>query len=111
MTERHRSRLDHAAPARGGAAAWLLVLIALAAAAASWWYFAPDTLPAPIRAVIPASPKAAPLLYKWRDAKGGLHVTDVPPTDRPYETVRYDPNTNVVPSMLPPGTPAPAHDN
>ena len=39
----------------------------------------------------------------------GLHVTDTAPTDRPYETVRYDPNVNVVPNVLPPGTP-PRHD-
>ena len=96
--------------ARGAAATWLLVLIAVAAAAVAWWYFAPDTLPAPIRSMVPVSPKAAPLLYKWRDAKGGLHITDVPPADRPYETVRYDPNQNVVPNVLPPTTP-PRHDN
>jgi uncharacterized protein DUF4124 len=36
-----------------------------------------------------------------RDAQGRRHVTDQPPADRPYETVRYDPNTNVVPSNVP----------
>jgi Domain of unknown function (DUF4124) len=89
---------------RGGAAIWLLVLLSAAAIAVVWWYFAPDSLPAPVKSLIPASPNAAPPLYKWRDAKGGLHVTGVPPTDRPYETVRYDPNVNVVPSAMPPGT-------
>jgi hypothetical protein len=98
------------ASSRGGASAWLLVLLAAAAAAIAWWYFAPDSLPAPVKSLVPASPRAAPPLYKWRDAKGGLHVTDVPPTDRPYETVRYDPNVNVVPSVMPPGTPPP-HDH
>jgi len=71
-------------------------------AAGLWWYFAPDSIPRPLKAMLPASPKAAPALYKWRDAKGGLHVTDIPPTDRPYETVRYDPNINVVPTVVPP---------
>lgn len=41
-------------------------------------------------------------LYKWRDDKGRLHVTDQPPPDRPYETVRYDPKTNVVPGRTSP---------
>ena len=43
------------------------------------------------------------MLYKWRDAKGGLHVTDTPPADRPYEIVRYDPNANVLPKGVAPG--------
>lgn len=76
------------------------LLILLAAAAGAWWYFAPHTLPVSVRHAVPVSPKAqdaAPVLYKWRDANGRLNVTDVPPGDRAYQTVRYDPNTNVVP--------------
>lgn len=99
------------ADCRGGASSWLLGALALTAAALAWWYYLPDTLPAPLKSIAPVSPKAAPALYKWRDAKGGLHVTDVPPADRPYETVRYDPNVNVVPNVLPPGTPPPKHDD
>jgi uncharacterized protein DUF4124 len=91
-------RLTH-----GGALPWVLALIAIAASL-GWWYFAPETLPASVRTLVPASPRAMPLLYKWRDAKGGLHITDVPPTDRPYETVHYDPNVNVVPNVMPLGT-------
>lgn len=34
----------------------------------------------------PAHP-AAPGLYRWRDEQGRLHVTDTPPTDRPYEEI------------------------
>ena len=94
---------------RGGALPWLLFALAAIAAALAWWYFAPETLPDALRTAVPASPRAAPVLYKWRDAHGALHVTDAPPADRPYETVRYDPNVNVVPSILPPGTP-PKHD-
>ena len=89
-----------AAVPRGRTWVWLLGLLAVAAAAC-WWYFAPDSLPQPLKAMLPASPKAAPALYKWRDANGGLHVTDKPPADRPYETVRYDPNVNVVPTVVP----------
>lgn len=90
---------------RGGALTWLLV--ALAAGLVAWWYFAPQTLPTAVRHVAPVSPsadRASPPLYKWRDDKGRLNVTDVPPSDgRKYETVRYDPNTNVVPGYRAPG--------
>jgi hypothetical protein len=87
---------------RGGAVVPLLIVLALLASAAAWWYFAPDTLPAVVRTWVPAAPKSAPALYKWRDAKGHLHYTDTPPADRPYETVRYDPNANVLPKGVAP---------
>jgi len=80
----------------------LIILLAIAAAATACWYFAPGFLPDPLKALVPALPKENPLLYKWRDAKGQPHVTDTPPIDRPYETLHYNPNTNVVPSVMPP---------
>jgi Domain of unknown function (DUF4124) len=86
----------------GRAMPWLLALIAVAAGAGSWWYLMPDSVPGPIKAMLPVSPKANPVLYKWHDAKGGLHITDTPPVDRPYETLKYNQNTNVVPSVVPP---------
>ena len=89
-------------PSAGRGAFWFLILLLAGAGAATWWYFEPDTLPAFVRQHLPASPRASPLLYKWHDANGRLHVTDTPPTDRPYETVRYDPNVNVVPTVVPP---------
>jgi hypothetical protein len=55
-------------------------------------------MPGWIARKVPGSPSLGPPLYKWRDANGRLQVTGTPPADRPYETVRYDPNTNVVPS-------------
>ena len=86
--------------------AWLFLLVVLAlAAGAGWWYFAPDTLPDAIRKQLPVSARANPVLYRWRDAKGQTHVTDAPPTDRPYETLHYDPRTNVVPTVVPPPPP------
>jgi len=84
---------------RGKAVIWALVILAIAAGA--WWYFLPQTLPAPIRAALPASPNAHAQVYKWRDAKGRLQLTSTPPADRPYETVEYDPNLNVLPSAAP----------
>lgn len=85
---------------QGRAVVWFLLAV-LVGGAAAWWYFAPDTLPPALRHAAPPSPRldaAPPALYKWRDAQGQLHVTDVPPKDRPYETVRYDPKLNVVPA-------------
>lgn len=84
----------------GRAMTWFVAIIAIAAAV-GWWYYAPASLPAVVKTVVPASPKANPPLYKWRDDKGRWNVTDKPPTDRPYETLKYDPNVNVVPNVMP----------
>jgi hypothetical protein len=81
----------------------LVVILVLTCAAVAWWYFAPDTLPAFARAYLPAAPNSAPTLYKWRDAKGHLNYTDKPPTDRPYDVVRYNPDANVLPKGVAPG--------
>ncbi|MBS0557664.1 MAG: DUF4124 domain-containing protein [Proteobacteria bacterium] len=86
--------------ARGRALLAFVVLLALAAAA--WWYFAPHTLPGFVQRNLPQSPTSNPPLYEWRDAQGHLHVTDVPPTDRPYKTVHFDPNANVLPKGVAP---------
>ncbi|HET6602838.1 MAG TPA: DUF4124 domain-containing protein [Xanthomonadaceae bacterium] len=93
----------------------LAVVLALAAAAAWLWFEEPDSLPPwarPQRAAPEGSasdpataPPAGPArpVYRWRDDAGVLQITDRPPQGRPYETVRIDPETNVVPSILPPG--------
>ena len=38
-----------------------------------------------------------PQLYKWRDAKGVLQITDTPPKGRKYELVTVRQDMNVVP--------------
>ena len=81
----------------GRASVPLLFLAALAAAGLAWWYLAPETMPRWLTRPILSAQREAPPLYKWRDDKGRLQVTDKPPAGRPYETVRYDPDTNVVP--------------
>ena len=83
--------------ATGRASIALMIVLGLVAGLGVWWYFAPRSMPDWLARSIPASPSLGPPLYKWRDDKGRLHVTDQPPADRPYETVRYDPKTNVVP--------------
>lgn len=81
----------------------------------AWWSTHRDSLPDdaippppfPVRADLPggAAPpadKSQPRpLYRWRDAQGVLQVTDVPPTDRPYEQVRIRDDRNVVPMSGP----------
>jgi hypothetical protein len=96
-----RRRFDEPAARSGRAGVLFLVLLAVAAAGGAWWYYAPQSMPGWLAHKIPSSPSLGPPLYKWRDAQGRLHVTDTPPADRPYETVRYDPNANVVPSTSP----------
>jgi len=93
-------RLPSDVPAASGRAGVLLIVLLGVAAAAfgAWSYFSPATMPQWLARPLMSARGDAPPLYKWRDDKGRLHVTDRPPSDRPYETVRYDPDTNVVPS-------------
>jgi hypothetical protein len=66
--------------AHGRANVIALIVLVIAAGVGAWWYFAPDTLPGIVKQQLPVSAKSNPLLYRWHDAKGGLHITDVPPT-------------------------------
>lgn len=85
-----------------GRALLAFVALLLLAALAAWWYFAPHTLPDFVQRQLPESPKSNPPLYEWHDAQGHLHVTDTPPTDRPYKTVHFDPKANVLPKGVAP---------
>jgi hypothetical protein len=95
-------RFPAMASARGRGNILVMILLAVIAGACTWCYFAPGSMPGWLARTLPASPSLGPPMYKWRDEKGRLHVTDRPPADRPYETLRYDPNTNVVPGSKPP---------
>lgn len=87
---------------RGRVVLW--ALLTLIAAIAAWWFLAPQTLPQTASKWLPQSPNARARLYKWRNDRGRLQITDTPPQDRPYETVSYDPNLNVVPANTGGGT-------
>lgn len=79
-----------------------LCLLVLAAAAAAYvWHYQPESLPQEWRRDNPRSRDYSPAVYRWRDEAGVLQLTDKPPANRPYETVRVDPDTNVVPDTLP----------
>lgn len=80
----------------------VVVLALLGGAAAYVWHYQPERLPLEWRRANPQSRDYSPPVYRWRDAAGRTQITDKPPTNRPYETVRIDPRTNIVPSTLPP---------
>jgi hypothetical protein len=76
-------------------ARWL-VLAVLAMAAAAWW-FSRDT-PEQARFKQQRAEQAAadiaeakrPVVYRWRDADGVLHITSAPPSSGPYERIHTD---------------------
>lgn len=81
----------------------VLAAFALLAAAAAWvWHYEPERLPQEWRTQNPHSRDYTPTLYRWRDDQGRVQLTDTPPKGRSYETVRIDPNRNIVPTTLPP---------
>lgn len=45
-----------------------------------------------------ASSDPAPPMYRWTDAQGVIQLSDKPPAGVPYETLRYHPDTNVIPA-------------
>ncbi len=81
---------------RAGQAAWLIALIALGGGIA-YWYATPQQTPAWIRGWLPGLPEYTGPVYRWRDDQGRLQVTDQPPRNRPYETVQYRSDANVMP--------------
>ena len=90
---------------------WLLGIVVLLAALG---FVYPEAVPTPIRHWLSATPelptlpavnlptlageKPATTLYKWQDTQGRWQVSDQPPKDRPYETLHYRHDANVVPS-------------
>lgn len=85
----------------------LLLVVLIASGLYLWRTLAPETVPPALAPLLEvpgpvAAPARDPLLYKWRDDKGQWNITDQPPADRPYEAVKVDPNTNVLPSGVAP---------
>ena len=75
------------------------VLLAGAGAGFYLWRYSPESLPAEWRRDNPHSRDYSPVVYRWKDDRGVVQLTDTPPVDRPYESVRIDPDRNVVPLM------------
>lgn len=80
-------------------------LPALGLGAWAWWYFAPAYLPDFVRERLPVAHSSTahnPVVYKWKDAQGAVQYSDQPPARGSYETIRLDPDTNVLPAGVPP---------
>lgn len=83
----------------------LLCGVGLVAAAAGYlWRYSPESLPAEWRRDNRHSRDYAPVVYRWKDGQGVVQLTDRPPPDLPYQTVRIDPKQNIVPTTLPTGS-------
>jgi hypothetical protein len=91
-------------PRQGGrVAAWVLVALGVLGGVVLYWYTTPQATPSWVRGWLPGLPEYTGPLYRWRDDQGRVQVTDKPPKGRPYETVQYRSNTNVVPPRGAPG--------
>ena len=78
-------------------AGWLLLGLALVGGLA-WWAGRERPSPAETdarrhraeRAAAEIAEDARPVLYRWRDTQGVLHVTDTPPKQGKYDRVHLD---------------------
>lgn len=74
----------------------LIIVLGLLGGIILYWYTTPQETPAWIRNWLPGMPEYTGPVYRWYDDRGRLQVTDQPPRDRPYETVQYRSDANVV---------------
>ena len=78
---------------------WALVLGIVGGIAVAWW-LARDAPAQTQQKARQGAESAAPVsksanagtLYRWRDARGVLHVTQSPPRDHDYERISADPD-------------------
>lgn len=81
----------------------IVMLFLLGAGLYALWRWQPERLPEVLAEWLPRSPKAKPVVYRYRDDAGRVVVSDRKPADdRPYETLEYHPERNIVPSLTPP---------
>jgi hypothetical protein len=88
------------------------VLVALVAAvllAAAAWWFMPLEYQGKIRQSVPmlqgeaaghstSSAGSSTKIYRWKDERGQIHTSNIPPKGRRYETIELRDDTNVIPS-------------
>lgn len=83
----------------GGAA----IAVWLSPAGSRWNPFSTHT-PSATEVASPAGPGDPPVLYRWRDAQGIVHVAQQPPADgQAYERVDIPQERNIIPLGVPPG--------
>ncbi|MBE2295287.1 MAG: DUF4124 domain-containing protein [Phycisphaerales bacterium] len=81
---------------RGAVGWWLLLVLGVVGGVVLYWYLMPQEAPSWVRSGLPSMSEHTGALYRWRDAQGREQISDKPPKDRPYETVHYRADTNVV---------------
>ena len=82
----------------GKAPLWILIVLGILSGLLMYGYTTPQRVPSWARSWLPGLPEYTGPLYRWRDDQGREQVTDKPPKGgRPYETVNYRSNANVVP--------------
>ena len=82
-----------------------LAIIVLAVAAGAYYVYRNPTVVSPLVEGTPLERTVRDALgttrvYKWRDAKGTVHITDEPPPEETkFEKLEYQNDANVVPSV------------
>ena len=83
----------------------LVAIVLVAVAAGAYYVFRNPTVVSPlVEGTLLERPLRHTLgttrLYKWRDAKGTVHITDEPPPEgTKFEKLEYQNDANVVPSL------------
>ncbi len=78
---------------------WLLALTLLALVA--WFWYDDAARDALLGSATDLTGANNTTLYRWQDAQGRWQLSDHPPPGRPYETVRYPHDVNVIPALRP----------
>ncbi len=82
-----------------------LGIVLLAVAAAAYYVYRNPTVVSPLVEDTPLESLVRDTLgttrvYKWRDAKGAVHISDKPPPEgTKFEKLEYQNDANVVPSV------------
>lgn len=83
----------------------LIVIVLVAVAAGAYYVYRNPTVVSPLVEGTPLESTVRETLgttrlYRWRDAEGGVHITDKPPPEgTKFEKLEYQNDANVVPSL------------
>ncbi len=76
---------------------WMLIVPGILLGLVLYWYTTPQETPSWVQGRLPGLPEYTGPFYRRHDDQGRMQVTDQPPKNRPYETVHYRNDANVVP--------------
>ena len=83
----------------GKAPMWILITLGVLLGLVLYWYTTPQKTPSWAQGWLPGLPEYTGPLYRWRDDQGRTQITDQPPKNRPYETLRYRSDANRMPPL------------